>query len=98
MIQSLSLRSLWRLTALPALLPLALSGCGNNPYPPEERREALVCASITDDPKTLDPSYVYTVGDGLIANLIYSCYFQYDYLKRDPFVLRLALGAKMPER
>lgn len=91
-----SLRLLGAL-ALPAGAGLA-AGCGNDPYPAAERREALIYAAIGDDPKTLDPSFVYNITDGLVANAVYSCYFQYDYLKRDPFVLCLALGAEMPRR
>ncbi len=51
-----------------------------------------------DDPKTLDPSVTYTVSEAAITDLIYPSYFQYHYLKRDPYVLELALGAVEPKR
>ena len=87
-----------------ALLPvvlcplLALSGCGNNPYPESEHRGDMIYLTLSDDPRTLDPSRCYLVTDGQVVSAIYESFFQYHYLKRDPFVLQLALGAEMPKR
>ena len=53
---------------------------------------------IDDDPRTLDPSVSYTVTEAGIIDLIYPSFFQYHYLKREPFVLQLALGAEEPKR
>jgi len=60
-------RSAWRVLALlpVTLLPLlALSGCGNNPYPVSEHRGDMVYLTLLDDPRTLDPSRCYLVSDG----------------------------------
>ncbi|MFN3649026.1 MAG: ABC transporter substrate-binding protein [Armatimonadota bacterium] len=84
--------------ALLAAAGALLAGCGNNPYPTAEHREAFVYSYLSDDPKTLDPTEVYNVTDGAVANAIYVSYYQYHYLKRDPFELELALGAAEPVR
>jgi oligopeptide transport system substrate-binding protein len=90
----------WRaaLCVASAALALALGGCTNNPYPLAERHSGLLYATLPDEPKTLDPTRVYNVTDGLVANCVYICYFQYHYLKHRPFELQLALGAEMPRR
>lgn len=85
------------LFALP-LAALCLSGCGNNPYPPGESEKSILFASMGDDPRTLDPTVSYTVTEAVITDVIYPAYFQYNYLKRNPFVLELALGAVQPKR
>jgi ABC-type transport system substrate-binding protein len=38
------------------------------------------------------------VDEASVTDLIYPSYFRYHYLKRDPFVLELNLGAKEPVR
>lgn len=76
----------------------AVSGCGNNPYPDGESARSIIYRTIGDDPKTLDPSLSYTVSEAQIIDVIYPSYFQYHYLKRNPFVLELALGAEQPKR
>jgi oligopeptide transport system substrate-binding protein len=75
-----------------------LAGCSNNPYPPGESAGSILYRRLRDDPRTLDPSVTYTVSDALVTDLIYPSYFQYHYLKRNPFVLQLALGAEEPRR
>ncbi len=93
-------KSLFRTFAF-CLLPfvlLAAAGCSNNPYPPDEARRPILYRSLPDDPKTLDPSVSYMVTEGLILSVIYNSYFQYDYLKQNPLVLELGLGAVMPTR
>src|SRR5579871_5829192 len=79
-----------------ALLPM--NGCGNNPYPPGEAAGKVLYISLADDPKTLDPSVAYDVGTAAVIDVLYPAYFQYHYLKRDPFVLELGLGAEEPKR
>jgi ABC-type transport system substrate-binding protein len=86
------------LRVLPLAALLGLAGCGNNPYPASERRQGMICSSIGDDPKTLDPAVVYNVTDNEINSGIYATFLQYNYLKRDPFRLEPGLGAEMPKR
>lgn len=74
------------------------AGCSNNPYPPEDSRRPILYRSLSDDPKTLDPSVSYVVTEGRILSVIYNSYFQYHYLKQNPLKLDLALGAVMPTR
>ena len=46
----------------------------------------------------LDPSIAYDVASANVIDTIYPGYLQYHYLKRDPFVLELGLGAAEPKR
>jgi ABC-type transport system substrate-binding protein len=75
-----------------------LSGCSNNPYPPGATARSILYQSISEDPTSLDPSVSYTVSESHIVSLIYPGYFRYHYLKRNPFVLELNLGAAQPKR
>ncbi|MBI3948503.1 MAG: hypothetical protein HY321_21500, partial [Armatimonadetes bacterium] len=84
--------------ALVALALVALAGCSNNPYPPGQTAQPVLYRSLADDPRTLDPSVSYTISESTIIDVIYSAYFRYHYLKRDPFVLELNLGAEPPVR
>ncbi len=81
-----------------AVFALTLAGCNNNPYPAGESTSNVLYRTLSDDPKSLDPSVTYTVDEAQVTDLIYPSYFQYHYLKRDPFVLQLNLGAKEPVR
>src|SRR5215470_3903088 len=81
-----------------ALLLLPMTGCNNNPYPAGETAQSIIYSAIADDPKTLDPSIGYDVVFGSIIDNIYPSYLQYNYLKRDPFVVELSLGAEEPKR
>jgi len=83
---------------LTALLLLTLTGCNNNPYPAGETAQSIIYSAISDDPKTLDPSIGYDVASSSIIDNIYPSYMQYNYLKRDPFVVELSLGAEEPKR
>src|SRR5688500_17204391 len=83
------------LTGLAVLLPI-LTGCSNNPYPASESHQSIIYRAFSDDPKTLDPSVCYVALE--IPGLIYSCFYQYHYLKRDPLALELDLGAEDPRR
>src|SRR5688572_3477696 len=70
-----------------------LTGCSNNPYPEDSSGKNVLHLGLRDDPNTLDPSasFVPTIVDSL-----HPAYFEYDYLKRDPLRLNLALGAELP--
>jgi oligopeptide transport system substrate-binding protein len=85
-----------RYFALFALLLIA--GCSNNPYPLKEARQPILYRSLGDDPKRLDPSISYMVTESEILSLICNSYLQYNYLKRNPFVLEPGIGAVMPTR
>ncbi|MBV9468960.1 MAG: hypothetical protein JOZ57_06905 [Abitibacteriaceae bacterium] len=75
-----------------------MSGCSNNPYPPGETAQPVLYTALGDDPKTLDPSVAYDEAEASVIDVIYPAYLQYHYLKRNPFVLDLALGATPPRR
>ena len=83
---------------LAALLLVILAACNNNPYPAGETAQAIIYSTIGDDPKTLDPSIAYDVASSSIIDNIYPSYMQYNYLKRDPFVVEPGLGAEEPKR
>jgi ABC-type transport system substrate-binding protein len=80
------------------LLAFGLPGCSNNPYPPGETAHSVLYRVLADDPRSLDPTFSYTIDESTIVSLIYPSYFRYHYLKRDPFVLELNLGAAPPKR
>jgi oligopeptide transport system substrate-binding protein len=88
------------LRALPACLlaGLLLAGCNNNPYRSGDSASSVLYSALGAEPKTLDPTIGYDATLGPIVDAIYPSYFQYHYLKRDPFVLQLGLGATEPER
>jgi ABC-type transport system substrate-binding protein len=86
-----------RLLAL-LLIPAGLAGCSNNPYPAGETEKRILYSRLREDPKTLDPSVSYTVSEASIIDVVYSSYYRYHYLKRNPFVLELNLGAAEPKR
>jgi ABC-type transport system substrate-binding protein len=75
-----------------------LGGCSNNPYPLGESDGNVLYRGLGDDPKSLDPSFSYTVGEAAITDLIYPSFYKYHYLKRAPFQLALNLGAREPVR
>jgi oligopeptide transport system substrate-binding protein len=83
------------LMATLALAACALAGC-NNPYPPGETARPIVYTALGDDPSSLDPTKCYDGGCGPAVAPIYPAFLQYNYLKRDPFVLEPGLGAEMP--
>ncbi|GAB4456669.1 MAG: ABC transporter substrate-binding protein [Armatimonadaceae bacterium] len=84
------------LTAIVALgsTMLLSAGCSNNPYPPGESAQNIIYRTMADDPKSLDPTFSYTVDEAAITDLIYPSYYKYHYLKRNPFQLVLNLGTK----
>ena len=80
-----------------ALAAAALSaGCSNNPYPTGEAESNTLYRVLSEDPKSLDPSFSYTVDEAYVTDLIYPSFYKYDYLKRNPFRLDLNIGAKEP--
>jgi len=81
--------------SLLVLALVSLCGCDNAPFPPEPNGQRVIHLSLTDEPNTLDPSASLAPA---IVDLLYPAFFEYDYLKRDPQPLRLALGAKPPTR
>lgn len=84
--------------ALAVPVGLGLSGCGNSPYPAGDADAKVLYRTLGDDPKSLDPTFSYTVDEAYITDLIYPSFYKYHYLKRDPFQLELNLGAKEPLR
>ncbi|HZT42580.1 MAG TPA: ABC transporter substrate-binding protein [Chthonomonadaceae bacterium] len=86
------------LAVLLAAGTFALPGCSDNPYPPGESAGNVLYTSLLDDPKTLDPTIAYSAEDDVVICLLYSSYFHYNFLKRDPFVLEPDLGATMPRQ
>lgn len=98
--RALSVRYGARLLLTPLLLgalALLLSGCSNNPYAKGEAAQPVLYLAISTDPKTFDPSICYDVPGATIIDPIYATYLEYDYLKRDPYVLEPSLGATQPE-
>lgn len=92
-------RRRFALPAVAALLLLGLlAGCGNNPYAPGETAQPVIYRALGDDPKSLDPSVSYMADEAAIIDVLYTPYFRYHYLKRDPYVLELGLGAMEPIR
>ncbi len=85
--------------ARPSLLLLILltGGCSNNPYEPGLTERPVIFRALTAEPRSLDPSFAYTIGEGLVIDQICPSYYKYHYLKR-PLKLELALGAKEAER
>lgn len=77
---------------------LLTGGCGNNPYPPGESNGSVAYRLIGDDPKSLDPSFTYTVSEAVITDVIYPSFYRYHFLKRDPFALELNIGAEEAKR
>ncbi len=73
----------------------ALTGCSNDPYPPEGDKKILYSA-IGEDPHSLDPVQAGdTLSGGIIAQM-YDALYEYHFLKR-PFELKTALAAEMPQ-
>jgi len=89
-----------RSLAIGAMVLLApiLAGCSNDPYPAGESARSVIYRVLSEDPKTLDPSIAYDVASANVIDVIFPSYLQYHYLKRDPFVLELGLGAEEPKR
>ena len=77
---------------------MLLAGCSNNPYAAKEAQSNTLYRYMVEDPKSLDPSFSYTVDEALVTDLIYPSFYKYHYLKRDPFQIVLNLGAKEPVR
>ena len=78
------------------ILCLALSGCGNNPYPPERGR-LINYSALGEDPRTLDPAQISDTISAEVATQIYDALYQNAYLDR-PYRVEPALAASYPEK
>jgi ABC-type transport system substrate-binding protein len=76
-------------------LAVLLCGCGNSPYPDEPPGKRILHLSLRDEPTSLDPAASLLPG---IVDSVHPAYFEYDYLRRNPVPLNLALGAVYPTR
>lgn len=88
----------WRLGLALVVGLMMLAGCSDNPYPAGQTAQPVLYRVLGDDPKSLDPSVAYDVESAYVTDVIYPSYLQYNYLKREPFVLELGLGAAQPKR
>jgi oligopeptide transport system substrate-binding protein len=87
-----------RVATLAALAAsLVLTGCNNNPYPPGESQGNVLYRTLTEDPKSLDPTFSYTVDEAYVCDVIYPSFYKYHPIKR-PFSILLNIGAKEPVR
>ena len=75
-----------------------LAGCSNSPYPSADAGKAIIYSELSENPKSLDPSWEYTVSDGEVLANIDDTYLEYQYLDRNPLVLVPSMGARMPFR
>ena len=82
------------------LLALALVGCDlnqlNNPYPEDQKGQAILYQSFDERPKHLDPAVAYSENEYAFIAQIYEPPFQYHYLKR-PYQLVPLTAIKMPD-
>ena len=85
-------------TAMALGLLTVLPGCSNNPYPLSEAGQNILYRAIPSDLRTLDPTSSYVVTEAILLDLICPSFYQYHFLKRDPYELELALGAEHPVR
>ena len=76
---------------------ILVSGCSNNPYPRHDASGNVHYGSISEDPKSLDPTFAYDSLSLSIIGSIYDAPLQYSYLKR-PYQVEPSLAAKMPEK
>ncbi len=78
------------------MLTAFVQACGNNPYPPEDRK-LIGYAALGEDPRTLDPAQVSDTTSAEILCQIYDSLFQNAYLDR-PYTVIPALAAAFPEK
>ena len=84
---------------LTVLLLLILTRCNNNPYPAGERQPNLLSiAPYRTIQRRSIPASAMMLPPGVSSIISYPSYMQYNYLKRDPFVVELSLGAEEPKR
>lgn len=79
------------------LVLFPLCGCSNNPYRENDPTRSVLYETITEDPKSLDPSFAYDLLSLSIIGPVYETLLQYHFLKR-PYQLVPSLAEKMPER
>lgn len=79
------------------LLP---AGCGgspwNDPYSPQDDRQAVLYMSFAERPKHLDPAVAYSENEYAFIAQIYEPPLQYHYLKR-PYQLTPLTAARLPD-
>jgi ABC-type transport system substrate-binding protein len=76
---------------------LLACGCSNNPNAARWNEEGTLFVS-GGEPQSFDPSVSYNAGDAGVMDLVYPCYFRYNYLKQNPWELELNLGLVEPTR
>jgi ABC-type oligopeptide transport system substrate-binding subunit len=74
---------------------LALSACGNDPYPGEDAARKVRYSALPDPPKTLDPAVSYTSLEHALTANVYDTLLEYHYLKR-PYELIAGLAEEVP--
>ena len=89
----------WDRTLVSAIALIFLSilaGCDNTPYLEENPATPTLYTTLGEDPRTLDPTSASDSVSSAVIDSIYPSFFQYDYLKRTPLQLNLALGESLP--
>lgn len=74
---------------------IAITGCGNDPYPAEDALEKIFYQPFDDPPKTLDPQVAYSTVDHQVTGYVYDTLLGYHYLKR-PFALVPGMAESIP--
>lgn len=77
---------------------LLTAGCSNNPYPPGESTGSVRYVGWSEETGPLDPTVAYSLINMQVIAGIYPCFYKYDHLKTQPYVLDLYLGAEEPTR
>lgn len=75
---------------------LALSACGNNPYPGSDDEQKVRYRYLPDPPKTFDPAVSYTQLAHIVMVNCYETLLEYHYLKR-PYELIPGLARAVPK-
>lgn len=77
---------------------LLVTGCSDNPYPPGETSKDIRYFVLTGMLKHMDPVVAYFVDEGAVIDNVYTEFYKYDQLKRNPLALDLSLGASEATR
>ena len=83
----------------PWLLPFLLAACSgplNDPYPADERGQAILYSAFSERPKHLDPARSYSSNEVVFTGQIYEPPLQYHYLKR-PYQLIPLTAESVPK-
>jgi oligopeptide transport system substrate-binding protein len=79
------------------LVGVACSGSPwNDPYPPQDDKQAVLYMSFAERPKHLDPAVAYSENEYAFIAQIYEPPLQYHYLKR-PYQLTPLTATRLPE-